>query len=185
MRTAAVLLLLAGGTARAGELDLNLGLQAVHTQWNDDHGGGPVLSASWFFADWIGANFTGKEQYATVDDRMLSYYSINAIVRKRLDHVRLAGTLGVVHQHEETREAIDAMPVQSAFGVADGMRHRMATRAGVQFAVPFRDRARGDWYVALDIDGTVFAEDTRGPRWMTSAGLSIGFTHDFAKAAPK
>ena len=60
----------------------------------------------------------------------------------------------------------------------------MASRAGVQLAIPFHDRARGDWYVGLDLDGTVFAEAERGPRWMMSAGLSIGFTHDFTNKAP-
>lgn len=44
---------------------------------------------------------------------------------------------------------------------------------------------RGDWYLALDLDATVFAEQERGPRWMSSAGLSIGFTHDFAKAVAR
>ena len=33
------------------------------------------------FADWIGASFIGKEQYATVDDRLLSYFSVNVAVR--------------------------------------------------------------------------------------------------------
>jgi len=93
----------------------------------------------------------------------------------------LTGTVGAVHQHEETRAAIDNMPVASAFGVADGIRHRMASRIGGQLAYPFADREKGQWYVALDIDGTYFAEDTRGPQWMNSVGLSVGFTHDFSK----
>jgi len=172
-------------TVHAGELDLNLGLQATHTEWDDDHGGGPTLSATWFFRDWIGASFVGKEHYATIDERYMSYLSLNAVFRKRLDHVWLVGTAGLVHQHEETRAAIEAMPLESVFGVADGMRHRMGSRGGVQIAFPFRDRAKGDWYLALDLDATVFSERDRGPRWMSSAGLSVGFTHDFAKTAPK
>jgi hypothetical protein len=172
-------------SSHAGELDLSAGLQANHSDWADDHGGGPTLAAAWLFKPWIGASFVGKEQYATVDDRYLSYFSLNAIVRKSLDHVRVSGTLGLVHQHEEPKPAIDAMPLESLFGVADGTRHRMASRAGIQLAFPFRDRARGDWYFALDLDATVFAEQERGPRWMSSAGLSIGFTHDFAKAVAR
>jgi hypothetical protein len=27
----------------------------------------------------------------------------------------------------------------------------------------------------------VFADADRGPRWMTSAGLSVGITYDFAR----
>jgi len=175
---------LSAGTAGAGELDLDLGLQATHTQWDDDHGGGPTLSAGWLFKPWLGASFIGKEHYATIDDRYMSYFSVNALFRHSLDRFRISGTIGLVHQHEEPRAAIDSMPLESAFGVADGIRHRMASRAGVQLAIPFRDRAKGDWYVGLDLDATVFAEQTRGPRWMTSAGLSVGFTHDFTNKTP-
>jgi hypothetical protein len=179
-------ILLSSPLARAGELDLNLGLQATTTQWEGDHGGGPSVSASWFFQPWIGVNFTGKEHYAPVDERFMSYYSVNAIFRKRFEHVRLAGTAGFVHQHEEGRAAIEAMPLESVFGVADGTRHRMASRTGVQLALPVSTtRAGGDFYFALDLDATVFADEDRGPRWMSSAGLSVGFTHDFAKRAPK
>lgn len=187
MKSVLALMLLGLGTAQAGTLDLDLGLQATRTQWNDDHGGGPVLSASWLFRSWIGMSFVGKEHYSTIDDRYMSYFSVNALFRTEIDRFRLSGTAGVVHQHEEPRAAIDDMPFASAFGVADGIRHRMASRAGVQLALPIRDRAHGDWYVGLDLDATVFAEADRGPRWMTSAGLSIGFTHDFTnkpKLAP-
>jgi hypothetical protein len=187
MQTISALLLTAalGGTATAGELDLNLGLQTTHTAWDDDHGGGPTLAATYLFRPWIGMSFIGKEHYGTVDDRLMSYYSFNAVFRTEIERFRLTGNAGVVHQHEETRAAIEAQPLASIFGVADGMRHRMASRAGAQLALPFRDRAKGDWYLGLDIDVTYFAEEDRGPRWMTSIGLSIGFTHDFArKAAP-
>jgi len=179
MKTVLALMLFAG-TANAGVLDLDVGLQATHTTWQDDHGGGAALSAAYLFKPWLGMSFIGKEQYATVDDRVMSYYSINALFRHSLERFRVSGTLGLVHQHEETRSAIDDMPLASAFGVADGMRHRMASRAGVQLALPFRAREHGDWYVGLDFDATVFAESDRGPRWMTSVGLALGFTHDFA-----
>ena len=109
MRTGLFVLLpvvLGSHVARAGELDLNLGLQATHTQWNGDHGGGPTLGVSWFFKHWIGANFIGKEHYASVDDRFMSYFSLNAIVRHRFtDHVRLAATAGVVERGDQMRRA--------------------------------------------------------------------------------
>lgn len=183
MRALSALLLTTAlaGTANAGELDMNLGLQATHTAWDDDHGGGPTLTASYLFRPWIGISFLGKEHYGTVDDRLMSYFSLNAIFRVPIDRFRLSGTAGFVHQHEQTRAAIEAQPLASAFGVADGMRHRMASRAGAQLALPFRDRAKGDWYIGLDLDATYFAEEDRGPRWMTSIGLSVGFTHDFAR----
>jgi hypothetical protein len=176
-----VALALLTGPASAGELDMNLGLQATTTGWPDDNGGGPMLEAGWWFRPWLAATFVGKSQYATVDDRIMSYFSVNAALRRELGPVRLTGSLGVVHQHEESRAAIMEQPVQSLFGVGDGIRHRMASRAGFSLGLPFSTHDHGDYFVALDIDGTVFADTDRGPRWMTSAGLSIGFTYDFAR----
>lgn len=177
--------LFASAPAFAGELDLNLGLQATHTEWSDDTGGGPTVQIGYFFNDWIGATFVGKEHYAKVDDRYMSYLSVNAAFRHAAGPVWLGGTLGVVHQHEETMNAIKAQPIASAFGVADGMRHRMASRVGFQLAVPISKAAKGDLYVALDLDGTYFSEQDRGPRWMQSVGLSLGVTYDFTKKKVK
>lgn len=175
-----VILALLAGPANAGELDMDLGLQATTTGWPDDNGGGATLDASWWFRPWLGASFVGKEHYASVDDRMMSYFSVNAAARHDVGRFRLTGTLGLVHQHEESRAAIMEQPVQALFGVGDGIRHRMGSRAGFSLGLPFTTHGHGDYYVALDIDGTVFADADRGPRWMSSAGLSIGFTYDFA-----
>jgi len=180
MRSLLLVMLLAG-TAAAGELDLDAGLVATTTAWPGDHGGGASLDASWWFRPWIGASFIGKEQYATVDDRYLSYFSVNAAVRHPAGPLRLTGTLGVVHQHEEPRAAVMEQPFQSLFGVGDGIRHRAGGRAGVQLALPVKQLGHGDVFVALDLDLTAFADDDRGPRWMTSAGASVGFTYDFAR----
>jgi hypothetical protein len=177
----AALFALAARSTLAGELDLDLGAQAATTAWPGDHGGGAALAASWWFRPWIGAAFIGKEQYATVDDRVLSYFSFNAAARQPLGRFRLVETLGIVHQHEEPRSAIMAQPYQSLFGVGDGIRHRMAGRAGLELAWPFHAHDHGDYYVALELDGTLFADTDRGPRWMTSAGLAIGFSYDWSK----
>jgi hypothetical protein len=163
-----------------GLLDLGLGLQATTTGWPDDHGGGAALDAAYWFTPHVAASFVGKEQYASVDDRVLSYFSINASARHDLGRFRLTGTLGLVHQHEEPRAAIMEQPVQALFGVGDGIRHRAGSRAGFSLGLPLSSHDHGDYYVALDVDGTVFTDADRGPRWMSSAGLSVGFTYDFA-----
>jgi len=182
VRTVLVLCLLSG-TAAAGELDLDLGLQATTTPWQGDHGGGSVLDLGYWFLPWIGASFIGKEQYATIDDRFLSYFSLNAAGRQQLGPVRLTGTLGLVHQHEEPRAAVDAQPLEALFGVGDGIRHRMAGRAGLQVAVPVWDWGRGIMFVALDLDVTKFMDMDKGPSWMTSGGVSFGATYDFHRGS--
>ena len=35
--------------------------------------------------------------------------------------------------------------------------------------------------VALDIDGTYFGEEERGPMWMQSVGISLGVTREFGR----
>ena len=99
--------------------------------------------------------------------------------------MRLAGTAGAVHQHEEPYAALMDQPVGALFGVGDGIRHRAGGRVGAQLALPFRDHRHGDWYLALDLDATAFLDADRGPRWMSSAGLSVGFSYDFAKRSGK
>ena len=160
---------------------MGLGLQATTTAWPDDHGGGPALSAGYWFTPHLAASFVGKEQYSQVDDRMLSYFSFNASGRLAVSRFRLTGTLGLVHQHEEPRAAIMEAPAQALFGVGDGIRHRMGSRAGISLALPLAPHHHGDYYVAFDLDGTVFMDNDRGPRWMSPAGLSLGFTYDFAR----
>lgn len=161
-----------------GVLDMGLGLQATTTGWPDDHGGGPALSAGWWFTPHIAASFVGKEQYAAVDDRMMSYFSFNAGGRADVGRLRLTGTLGLVHQHEEPRAAYMEQPVASLFGVGDGIRHRMAGRAGLTVEIPIQDV----FYFSLDVDATRFLDSDKGPPWMVSAGASLGFVYDFASA---
>lgn len=165
--------------AEAGELDLNLGLQATTTEWPADHGGGGTLDLGFWFTDWIGATFLGKEHYAAVDERFMTYLSVNAAVRHDFGPVRVTGSLGLVHQHEETGSAIMEQPFGALFGIGDGIRHRAGSRTGVSIATPVFHYAKGAVFVALDVDATVFSENERGPQWMTSAGISVGATYDF------
>jgi hypothetical protein len=171
-----------GSTAAAGgSIDVDAGLQATTTAWPDDHGGGATLSLGYWFLPWVGATYLGKEQYATVDDRVLSYFSVNAASRFPIGPLRATTTLGIVHQHEEPRAALMEQPGLSVVGTADGIRHRFAGRTGLSLAYPMYAYSRGDMYLSLDLDGTVFTDTNKGPRWNASAGMSFGFTFDFAK----
>ncbi|MEO7096463.1 MAG: hypothetical protein ABI175_24605 [Polyangiales bacterium] len=178
-------LLAATGTATAGEIDLGLGLQGTTTQWDSDRGGGGTLDIRYWFLPWVSATFLAKEQYAQVDDRFMSYFSVNGAFRQPLGPLRLTGILGLVHQHEEPRAAVMEMPLSSLFGVGDGIRHRMGGRAGAQLALPVWNYGRGDLFVALDLDITKFMDTDRGPSWMTSAGVSFGASFDFHAGGAK
>ncbi len=187
MQPVLVLALAAGASllpvavAHAGELDLNVGLQATTTEWPEDHGGGASLDLGYWFTEHFGVKFIGKEHYAVVDDRLMTYLSLNAAAHHELGRVKVTGAAGVVHQHEETRETLMEAPFSAALGIGDGIRHRAGGRAGVSLGVPVFAYSRGEGYLAFDLDVTMFTEDTRGPRWMSSGGVSFGFTFDFAK----
>ena len=181
MRTIACLVLLSAASARAGELDLGVGVGATTTSWRGDRGGGPTLDASWWLTDWLAATYAGKEQYAGVDERMLSYFSVGISARHAAGPTTVVGSLGVVHQHEEPWPGVEAQPVGSLFGVGDGIRHRAGGRAALHVIVPLHAHAHGDWFASLDLDATAFADD-HGPSWMASAGASIGFSYDFGRA---
>ncbi|MBA3454051.1 MAG: hypothetical protein H0T42_13235 [Deltaproteobacteria bacterium] len=169
--------------AHAGELDLNLGLQATTTEWPADHGGGTSLDLGYWISEHFGLKYIGKAHYATVDERVMTYLSLNAAAQHDIGSVRLVGTLGLVHQHEETRTALMEAPFSAALGIGDNIRHRAGARTGVSLAVPVFTYDRGEGYLAFDLDATMFTEDTRGPRWMTSGGISFGCTFDFARKA--
>jgi hypothetical protein len=188
MNTVLVVVIAAGATllpaaAHAGELDLNLGLQATTTEWPEDHGGGGSLDLGYWFTDRFGVSFVGKEQYATIDQRLMSYLSLNGAVRQDLGTMHLVGMLGVVHQHEETRAALMDAPVSALLGIGDGIRHRAGARAGVSLIVPILQHRRGEWYLAFALDTTVFSEAERGPQWMASGGVSLGLTFDVTRSA--
>lgn len=186
MHTVRVLALAAGASllpaaAHAGELDLNLGVQATTTDWPADHGGGGSLDLGYWFTSMFGVKYIGKAHYATVDERVMTYLSLNAAAHHDVGSVRVTGTLGVVHQHEENRSALMEAPFSAALGIGDNIRHRAGGRTGLSLGVPVFQYSRGEGYLAFDLDATVFTEDTRGPRWMTSGGVSFGFTFDLAR----
>jgi len=171
--------------AHAGELDLNLGLQATTTEWPADHGGGGSLDLGYWFGRTFGVKFVGKEHFAAVDERLMSYLSLNVAARRDVGSVRLVGSLGLVHQHEETRAALMEAPFSALLGIGDGIRHRAGGRAALSLAVPIVAHRRGEWYLAFDLDTTRFTEGERGPRWMSSGGVSLGLTFDFARTVAR
>lgn len=173
--SAVVALAVHGTAARAGELDVAGSVEGTSTGWEEDRAGGATLRAAWMWRDWIGAGFVGRQHYATVDERLLAYFAIGPVVRRAVGPVRVAASVGVVHQHEEPMEAIRHQPVRSLLGVGDGIRHRAGARAGVDVAIPFRRHRRGDFYAAIGVDATWFADD-HGPAWQASAGVGLGFT---------
>lgn len=190
--TIALAALLAGalteGSARAGELDLALGVDGSQSSWEEDtHVSHGTFKAGYrFFRPWFQLTWLSKLGYATVDERFLTYLSIGVELRPAwFDRVRPYARASTVHQHEEPIVAFENQPFQSAIGVGDGLRHRGggALAAGVE--LPFSDHAKGDWYASFELQSTYFPDD-RGPHGYHSAALAIGMKWDLDRqpAAP-
>jgi hypothetical protein len=166
----------AAGTARAGELDLAAGLGATTSEWDGDTGASTSVKVGYFFdrAPWIAPILMLRLELVPVDDRMVHYFSVGAEARRRLGPVRGYVRLGLVHCHEESRSAFRDQPLESILGVGDGLRHRGGGNLGVGVEVPIKRYARSDLYLAVDVGGTLFADD-RGPQWYASATGGVGF----------
>lgn len=174
----------ASSTARAGELDLALGLDSSSSSWEEDtHVGHGTFKLGYrFLWPWFQVTYLGKVGYATVDERVLTFLSLGVEVRPDwFERIRPYARASLVHQHEEPLVALEHQPFQSLIGVGDGLRHRGGGATAIGAELPFRDHRKGDWYAALELSGTYFPDD-RGPQTYLSAAGSIGFTWDFERA---
>jgi hypothetical protein len=175
-----------GRSARAGELDLALGLDGSQSSWDEDtHVSHGTLKAGYrFFEPWFQVTWLSKLGYATVDERMLTYLSLGVELRPDwFDRARPYARASVVHQHEEPLVAFENQPFQSALGVGDGLRHRGGGAFAAGIELPFSDHRKGDWYASFELASTYFPDD-RGPHTYTSAALAIGMKWDFDRASP-
>jgi hypothetical protein len=151
--------------------------------------GGGMLASTWrgdlaaYAPFWLGYRYKQivsldaltRLGYATVDQRVLTYISLGGTIWGHLGKVQPYLRLALVHQHEESRAAIDADPHGALFGVGNGIRHRGGYAASAGFLVPFqRVRRLGEWYVGLDAWTTYFP-DNRGPAIYAGGSGWLGF----------
>jgi hypothetical protein len=191
MRTARIAALVAaligGGSrlARAGELDLALGLDAADSEWDEDHLSYGTFKLGYrFWQPWFQLTYIGKLGYGSVDERILTYLSFGPEVRPQLfERLRPYARATLVHQHEENVDAAQNQPFQSAIGVGDGLRHRGGFAGALGLEIPFYELPRGDWYLSFDLAATYFPDD-RGPHRYLTAGASLGIKWDFDRVVP-
>lgn len=183
---ALVAALVAGGSqlARAGELDVALGLDAADSEWHEDHLSYGTFKLGYrFWQPWFQLTYIGKLGYASVDERLLTYLSLGPEIRPRLfDGVRPYARGLIVHQHEENVDAAQNQPYQSLVGVGDGIRHRGGLAAGLGLEIPIVEHLKGDVYASIDLAATYFPDD-RGPHRYLTAGASLGVNWDFDRVA--
>lgn len=100
--------------------------------------------------------------YSMVDDRMLTYLSVGATGYLPLRIVRPYARLAFVHQHEESRAAIEDGPGDAALGVGPGIRHRAGLAGGLGAETVVGRQGKALFTLGGDVTATHFP-DPRGP----------------------
>lgn len=167
---------LAAPEARAGEVQLAVGLSGQGTSWSGrgDGSGSGTLRLGYRFLDLAGIYLLGRLGYGAVDDRLLVSLSAGAQVWGRLGALRPYARLGLLHNHEEPWPAVRHQPAGALLGVGDGIRHRTGLEVGAGFDIPLWKRSR--WELLLGLEGNAsWLTYSFGPSWYWGGGASFGF----------
>jgi hypothetical protein len=162
--------------ARAGEIQLDLGLGGEGSSWRADGAGFGSMQLGYRFKDIVAPYFLARIGYGAVDQRMLTFLSIGVQGWARIGKVRPFARFGLVHQHEETMSSVAAEPFGAVFGVGDGIRHRAGLDGGLGVDIPFQKEKAWEFHVRVEALLTGFP-DPRGPSIYAGGTLGLGFNY--------
>jgi hypothetical protein len=164
--------------AFALELQADAGAAFRRSSWRGDTIFGTQLGAGLRFAHAISLDFTGWEEYASVDQRLNTGLTFGVTGTLPSPTARPFVRLYFIHQHEEGLVSVRDHPFGTVAGIGTGIRHRagMGTRFGVE--VPFAKKKRVEWFFTAGGDVTWFPDDTIGPGFYFGASGTIGLTYD-------
>ena len=162
--------------ARAGEVQLDLGLGGEGSSWHRDGAGFGSLQLGYRFKDIIAPYFLARVGYGAVDQRMLTFLSPGVQAWARIGKVRPFARFGLVHQHEETMSSVADEPFGAVFGVGDGIRHRAGLDGGLGVDIPFQKQKAWEFHLRAEALLTGFP-DPRGPALYAGGMLGLGFNY--------
>jgi hypothetical protein len=169
-------LLAAVPEARAGEVQLALGLGGEGSSWKGDVAGFGSLKLGYRWMDLFAIYGQGRLGYATVNERLLTMIQLGAQVWGRIGPLRPYARAGIVHQHEESWVDVEVEPAGAIFGVGDGIRHRAGGDFGLGLDLPiYKDRA-----IQIFGNGEVLMSwfpDPRGPTLYGGGLLGLGINY--------
>lgn len=165
------------GGAPAAELEAQIGLGALASDWQGDFGAQGLFKVGLRLWEVVGLHALTRLGYAGVDQRLLTFLSIGVQlwpVRAGdfAAHVRLAG----FHQHEESLAAVDENPGGAVFGVGVGIRHRYGVEAALGVEHRLTDWGRTEVFGAAELTGAL-AYYSSGPDAYSGLYLSLGVHH--------
>lgn len=167
------LIALAGRPARAGEVEVRVGLAGAATDWKDDGAGVGALTIGYRFIDLVGIYIFGRLGFGAVDDRVLTCLGLGAQIWGRLGIVRPYARLGLLHIHEEPWTAVTHEPFGALLGVGDGIRHRTGLELGLGADIPVFKRGRVELFTGLEANAA-WVTFSSGPSWYWGGGVSFG-----------
>jgi hypothetical protein len=167
---------LAPAKARAGDVQLDLGLGGEGSSWRGDGVGFGSLQLGYRFKDLIAPYFLARLGYGAVDQRLVTFLSLGAQVWGRIGKVRPFARFGLVHQHEETMSSVANEPFGAIFGVGDGIRHRAGLDGGLGVDIPFSKQKAWEFHARVELLLTGFP-DERGPAIYGGGNLGLGFNY--------
>jgi hypothetical protein len=169
----AAFVLLAAGSAKAGEIQVAAGPGVYGSTWRGDSTVGSALRLGYRFADLVAIDYLGRLGYGSVDDRVITYLSLGATLYGRIWKTRPYVRLAFVHQHEESTPSVKDDPWGAMFGVGDGIRHRGGVGSSVGLDVPLYKTKPIELVLGADASGVYFP-DPRGPKLYAGGSLWLG-----------
>lgn len=157
-------------------LQAAVGPSAVTSTWRGDAGAGASARLGILLFGAFAPDVLTRLVYSTVDDRLLTYLSIGATAYVPLPRVRPYARLGFVHQHEESRAAIEDGPLSAALGVGPGIRHRAGFAGALGAETPVGTQGRSTFTLGGDVTATHFP-DPRGPTTYFGGTLWVTLHH--------
>jgi hypothetical protein len=159
--------------ARGGEIQVATGPGAAASTWRGDGSFSQGLRLGYRFADLVAIDSVSRLGYGTVDDRVITYFSLGGTLYGRIGKVRPYIRLAFVHQHEEPLPGYREDPFGAFFGVGDGIRHRGGFGSSLGVDVPVHKGKSTELVLGVDATGSFFP-DPRGPQVYAGGSLWLG-----------
>ena len=157
-------------------LQAGVGPTGLASTWRGDGGAGGSARLGLLLFGLFAPDAIGRLTYATVDDRMLTHLSFGVTGYVPLRRLRPYARAAFVHQHEESRAAIEDAPGNAALGVGPGIRHRAGFAGALGAEAPIAQQGRSTFTFGGDVTATHFP-DPRGPATYVGGTLWITLHH--------
>lgn len=170
-------------SARAGELQVELGPVFKKSTWWGDAGGGAQLRIGYRFASFLALDVgVGEELYAT-DLRLVTALSVGLTGSFHVGGVRPLLRLYFVHQHEEGLVSVKRGPFTTVIGIGDGIRHRAGGGLDAGVEIPLLSRPKWQLFIAPTLVTTFIPDTSLGPAAYVGARVGVGFNFPLAVEA--